>query len=65
MFGKLSRLAVTRFAAADPSGLPAGVNLGGVALERDGRSAARIADLSRSEPTFARTARGPIGRVPG
>lgn len=65
MFGKLSRPAVTRCAAAIHGGLPVRANLGGVTLERDGRSAARIADQVRSEPTFARQARGPAGRVPG
>jgi hypothetical protein len=45
--------------------LPERVNLGGVALERDGRSVAHVADQVRSEPTFARLAREPTGRVLG
>jgi len=65
VFGRLLRPAVTRLAAASPSGSPHRVNFGGVALERDCRSAARIAEMPRSEPTFARRARGPVGRVPG
>lgn len=65
MFGRLSRPAVTRLASASPNGWLARVNLGGAALVRDCRSAARIAVLYRSEPTFARPARGPVERVPG
>ncbi len=65
MFGRRLCPAVTRSAAASPRGLPARVNFGGIALERDCRSAARIAELLRSGPTFARRFHGPAERVPG
>jgi hypothetical protein len=65
VFGRLSRPAVTRFAAVRSCSAPARVNLGGITLERDCRSAARDAANSRREPTFARCAQEPAGRVPG
>ncbi|MBW3632239.1 MAG: hypothetical protein KY456_04335, partial [Chloroflexi bacterium] len=56
VFGRPSRPAVTRFAAARLESAPARVNLGSVTLERDCRSAARVAAKSRREPTFVRCA---------
>jgi hypothetical protein len=52
VFGRLSRPAVTRFAAVRSSSVPARVNLGGVTLERDCRSAARdaVTGASRRSP---------------
>jgi hypothetical protein len=52
VFGRPSRLAVTRFAVERSCSAPVRVNLGGVTLERDCRSAARdaITGASRRSP---------------
>ena len=57
MFGGLSRPAVTRFAAERSCSAPARVNLGGVTLERDCRSAARdaVTGASRRSPAVLKS----------
>ena len=57
MFGRLSRPAVTRFAAVRSCSAPARVNLGGVTLERDCRSAARdaVTGASRRSPAVLKS----------
>jgi hypothetical protein len=60
VFGRLSHPAVTRFAAVRPCSVPARVNLGGVTLERDCRSAARdaITGASRRSPVVLKSQPG-------
>ena len=53
MFGGLSRPAVTRFAAERSCSAPARVNLGGITLKRDCRSAARDAITGASRRSSA------------
>ena len=57
MFGRLSRPAVTRFAAARSRSVPARVNLGGVTLVCDRRSAARdaVTGASRRSPAVLKS----------
>ena len=57
MFGRLSRPAVTRFAAVRSCSVPARVNLGGVTLKRDCRSAARdaVTGASRRSPAVLKS----------
>jgi hypothetical protein len=57
VFGRLSRPAVTRFAAVHLYSVPTRVNLGGVTMECDGRSAARdaVTGASRRSPAVLKS----------